>query len=399
MKDSFKHARRFGHERRRRACGMCFLLLLAACGVAAAQEGTRAGTSQARPCFVPRFEVETNPSLAGIYFSPDGRYVTQRGRKRVKVWDVSAGTVREYTGNRSRTTSLAFSADGSRLAAGDTSSDAWVWDVTTGRLLARLQTKHQGEVEQLAISPDGRLLATIGEGGALFSLKGNTKVKLWDVDAGRARAELTLPDLDDVIFSALAFGPDGRTLAAVLGRKAGLWDVQTAKLKAALVGPKPDDVTYGSHGYSAIRDIMFSPDGSLLATLSFYGGEADLWDAESGRLVASVAKGARAMSFSRDGRLLAVGDFRKTTRVLEVRGGKLLRSFEGERDGIVSVSFSPDGRLLACSDGRDTNVWNVETGQLEQKLKRATMATFSPDGRALATFYGGRLTVRDASCR
>src|SRR5436189_6400349 len=89
-------------------------------------------------CFQPKIRIKTSAWLKGIYFSPDGRLVTQRGRKRLKVWDASTGQLyREYVGNNDRISAIAFSRDGSRLAAGDQGSFAWVWDVATGRLGAK----------------------------------------------------------------------------------------------------------------------------------------------------------------------------------------------------------------------------------------------------------------------
>src|SRR5256885_1769351 len=73
--------------------------------------------STPQECFQPRSNIKTGAWLKGIYFSPDGRLVTQRGRKRLKVWDALTGQLyREYVGNNDRISAIAFSRDGSRLA-------------------------------------------------------------------------------------------------------------------------------------------------------------------------------------------------------------------------------------------------------------------------------------------
>ena len=374
------------------------------CCFASFQSDVLAGkpiASTKQQCFQLRTRIKTSAWVEGIYFSPDGRLVTQRGRKKLKAWDALTGQLyREYTGNDSRTSAVGFSRDGSRIAAGDTGSMAWVWDVADGRLLARFRTKHYDEVSEIVLSPDGRLLATMGAGGSLWSSKGNTKVKLWDVDAQRLRADLTLPNLEDGIFTALAFSPNGKTLVAAFNEQAGLWDPTTSELRTQLVGPDEDDRKMLSHGYNALRDLAFSPDGRLLATLSFYGGSVDLWDGRTGKFLAHLGNGIRSLTFSPDAKLLALGGFRNTVTIYDLGAGKVVNTFQGEQGkSIHHVSFSADGRMLAGSDDKNTGVWEVAHGQLKQKLLKATQATFSPDGRTLATYYDNHLSLWDVSCR
>ncbi|HEX8709177.1 MAG TPA: WD40 repeat domain-containing protein [Pyrinomonadaceae bacterium] len=376
----------------------CFLLSRS---IAAAGQGLE---SPAQRCFEPRAVIQTSAWLTGIYFSPSGRLVTQRGRKRLKVWDVSTGRVnREYTGNDNQISAVAFSLDGSRIAAGDRGSKAWVWETATGRLVARFETKQNDEISELALAPDGKLLATIGEGGCYWTNTCNTKVKLWDVEAGRLKATLSLPSLENVIFSKLAFSPDGKTLATVLEWKAALWDAGSGELRAKLIDPASGGSLLHEAAGDSPREIAFSPNGRVLAVLGFYSGHVKLWDVGSGKLIASsreLAPGeaVRSICFSADGRLMAWGGFRKQIKIYDLEAGKVVRIFRG--DGrIKSVSFSPDGRLLAASDDSNTHVWETASGRLQQKLAKSAQAVFSPDGRTLATSYDDDLTLRDVSCR
>lgn len=374
---------------------LCCLLL---CQSQVLASQSIATTQQA--CLQLRSSIKTDAWLTGIYFSPDGRLITQRGKKRLKVWDALTGQLyREYVGNEARLSIIAFSRDGSRIAAGDQRSFACVWDVATGRLVAKLDTKHHGKVHHLALSPDGKLLVTLGEGACYWANPCNTKVKVWDVGAGQLKTTLTLPDLDDVNFAALAFSPDGNTLAAVLAAKAGLWDTKTWELRTKLIGPEADDLKYEYDGFRSIRDMIFSSDGRLLATLSFDAGTVILWDAYTGARKVFLSEGARSMAFSPDATLLALGGFGKTVKIFDLNAGKVVRTLRTESDRIAAVSFSPDGRLLAGSDGRDTYVWEMASGQLRQKLPQATQATFSPDGRTLVTVCEDRLTLWNVSCR
>ncbi|HVK11578.1 MAG TPA: WD40 repeat domain-containing protein [Gemmataceae bacterium] len=105
-----------------------------------------------------------------------------------------------------------FSPDGSLLGVAY-GRNVLVWDVATGDEVHRL-TGHKRTVQDVAFSPDGRLVATGGD---------DDRVKFWD--AGTGRLVTTFAWRIDVVGS-LAFSPDGLTCAAggTKGRVV-VWDV------------------------------------------------------------------------------------------------------------------------------------------------------------------------------
>jgi WD40 repeat protein len=136
-----------------------------------------------------------------------------------------------------------------------------------------------GRFAAIAFSPDGKTLAAANTCGV---------IQLWDTTKGAQVGNLT--DLQTLI--RLAFSPDGKTLVATSWEGgATLWDVPTASIRAVLKGHT-----------DVIEGVAFSSDGKTLATAS-WDETVKLWDVESARCKQSI-KGPgtqRAVAVSPDG--------------------------------------------------------------------------------------------------
>ncbi|MEE9215899.1 MAG: WD40 repeat domain-containing protein [Anaerolineales bacterium] len=118
--------------------------------------------------------------------------------------------------------------------------------------------------------------------------------------------------------------------------------------------PRGTQIVFQGHNGS-ITDIVFSPDGSVLATASLDGTIA-IWDIVDGSLVRTIAghsAGIRSIDFSPDGTLLASGSDDRTAKLWNVADGSLERTlFPLMESRVVKVEFSPDGSLLAIGGNR-----------------------------------------------
>src|SRR5262249_1070770 len=153
------------------------------------------------------------------------------------------------------------------------------------------------DVPAVAFSPDGRTLAT--GSGSYDPEKPGGRLRLWDVTNPRKPTRLaSVPDDQDVY--AVAFSPDGHTLATTStyrdkpGGRLRLWDVTNPR--------KPTPVA-SFDDYQDVYAVAFSPDGHTLATGSRSsdpekpGGRLSVWDIEwtagvSARLRASACAAA-----------------------------------------------------------------------------------------------------------
>lgn len=228
----------------------------------------------------------------------------------------------------------------------------------------------------VAITPDGRLLALGGEDNVL---------RLVQVSDGRTRYRLT----DDARSfggpASVAFAPDGQTVAGgFVSGTIRLWRVSDGSLLRDL---------RGGHS-SRLMSLAFSPDGQLL--LSGSGDKsARLWTVADGRNVRTLSEHAdpvNGVAFSPDGRTVATAS--DALRLWQVSDGSPIRTLEAPQAEPVSVAFSPDGQLLAAATNTESGpysvlVWKVSDGTPVHTLggpsRRMRRAVFSPDGRTLAS--------------
>ncbi len=320
---------------------------------------------------------ETFGNVMSVAFSPDGTLLAAgMTNSEARVWHVPDGKpLLACEGHANWVMSVAFSPDGRLLASGGSDQTIKLWDVHTGQCVSTLRG-HIGWVRSLAFHPDGTLLVSGSD---------DQTIRLWDVSTGQCVS--TLRGHTGWVRS-IAFHPDGTLLASGSDDQTiQLWNLSTGQVFKAL------------HDHSAyVVSVAFSPSGAWLAT-----GSSDhtikLWDVSTGQCV-SILQGhsgrVRSVSFHPDGTLLASGSDDQNVRLWRVeerenRAG-YLRTLQGHSGPVWSVSFSSDGRMLASgSYAQVIKLWEVEEGgghclnTLQGYRDDIWSVAFSPDGRMLAS--------------
>jgi len=308
-------------------------------------------------------EGATLASAAGNSLAYDrvlsSRSFTGYGAATYLRWNAATGQPYEMRADSDYSvTSAALSLDTSVLALGAETGVILVWDVAAGKKEWVLKG-HTDTVYAVAFSPDGTTLAS-------GSLDGT--VVLWDLGTGQPLR--TLGGYDEYgVMLALAFSPDGNTLVAGTGMKgAVLWNVATGEPLTA-VDVYKDTVTL----------VAYSPDGRTVASARTSSGVA-LWVPEAGvcRFGSRPGITFSSMTFSHDGRMLALGGY-ESVAVLEVATCKQVYRLAGHpRTWYRSVAFSPDGATLAAgTDERAIALWRIgELAVLPRLTPRAPDISF-----------------------
>jgi WD40 repeat protein/serine/threonine protein kinase len=365
-------------------------------------------------------------------FSADGTGILTAGKdKTAKLWDAALGKPISSFVQNNTVENAAFSAKGTRILTASTDHSAKLWDTASGKLIASFE--HLGPFFHAAFSPDGTRILTASadhsarlldaasgklmasfdhqdeishatfspDGTRILTASSDKTAKLWDSASGKLIVSLAHQDY----VRHAAFSPDGarilttcwtHSLPTCIGPRmdapAQLWDAASGKLIASLAGAEIPDVVYGA----------FSPDGTRILTASI-DNTARLWDAASGKLIASFDLGPAwsgtafleadrpALLFSPDSARVLAASADHTAKLRDAASGKLLASF-AHQDEVFQAQFSHDGaRILTASKDKTAKLWDAASGKLISSFDHPDglyHAAFSPDGARILTASG-----------
>jgi WD40 repeat protein/serine/threonine protein kinase len=315
------------------------------------------------------------PGRGSVAFSPLGRRLAVPEGNDVHVRDAVTGTdVLVLHGHTGRLVAVAFGTE-DQVASASLDETVRVWDLKNPDRAPVVCPGHSSGARVVALSRDGRQLASAAEGG--------DQVFLREALTGAVRCTLECPPPDTV--TALAFSRDGNDLFSA-GEEGTVrrWNSASGQERPPLLGHR-----------GPVTGLAVSPDGKLLAASS-----ADetviLWDVDRGKQVRTLLQHRRpvsAVAFSPDGSRVASagGDLFQPSDVTvwNVESGRPEHVYRGHRGVVHSLAFQPNGTRLASADGDGTLVWD-SAGEQEARVLTCRQGPLnavavSPDGRRLAS--------------
>ncbi|MHC1769153.1 MAG: protein kinase [Verrucomicrobiia bacterium] len=331
-----------------------------------------------------------------IAFSPNGTMLAAGDLSgHVKVWGFQSRKLLttippdrdEWLNAR---TALGFSSDGRHFAVGTTRGGntnlLGIWDAATWRRLPGPALVHTGEwiVVTSSFSPGATKLATAVRGSLV----------VWDLRGGGPLLKQPISFYEPYT-ACTAFSDNGRFFAYHSSGKIHVWDLLTRQPVVSITAQSDQCVC-----------LAFAPTGMLLAAGFWYEPLIQVWALPEARLVASLEtpqRWVRGLDFSPDGLQLASAGADRSIVLWDSTAWKRLRTLKGHSDEIWRVAYSADGKWLASgSKDRTVRLW-----KLDPLKPKVPFVPYPPDLRphlwrkAYLCRYGDRfmLTGSNGACR
>jgi WD40 repeat protein/serine/threonine protein kinase len=288
---------------------------------------------------------------------------------------------RTLLGHGGRVTAVAVSNDGRCLASCGADHRLLVWNREDGEVEQSVSTGDTVELD-VALAPDHRRAVTAGL---------DTMIRVWELDTGAVVTALAGHEAK--VYQVALDSGGRRALSASADHSARLWDVESGVCLAILEGHlaevlcaalSPNDqvaATGAANGSlivwdlatgasitsmqgppTAITDVAFSGDGRYLLTVG-RDGAVRYWDRASGSCLRVLENqlGLTSLAVSPDDAFVAVGCNDGTARLWSIRARECVRTFSGHSGAIAAVAFTPDGsRLVTAGLDASLRVWFLD---------------------------------------
>jgi WD40 repeat protein len=270
--------------------------------------------------------------MGGLAFHPKSNALATCMGQNIVLWDLKTGAVRRTPmGDPMVCTALAFSVDGSRLAAAGMSGTARLLDLASGK-----------EVRDFRIAPQQRPYAVFSPDlrrAASTSLR-DFSISIWDMAMGKVLSQCQRGIPGPGPSYQLAFSPDGRTLAEAGGMpRLFLWEAATGQLRRAIRFP------------GGIQCIAFAPDGRRAAVAEWVRFPLGAKDAEKPL------------------------EPRFPIYLIGLPEGRTLATLLGHAGQVNALSFSPDGRRLVSASADTTAlIWDIAALDTPRRAATAPLA-------------------------
>ncbi len=292
-------------------------------------------------------------SLIRSIFSPDGATLVTCGSFSVKLWNTSDWAIRREIhvlgGN-----DIAFTPDGSELIISSDYEPLSFWDPKNGERI-RTVAGHDGDIIEIAYSPNGEFLASASAG-----------VTLYDAETGNVVRNFA-PDFEKEkwVVQNVAFSPDSSLLVRSEQSISYIYRVSDGSIAATLPGSD---------------NVKFTPDGKRLVIGNYDSFE--IWDTTKWKSICRLKDtGWAQVGVSPDGKLLAVGDQGNAIHIINIESCSEIKTINDQPNWVEAVAFSPDGNTLAAATDGVIRRWDTTTWSQYSDIQGYGPFQYTPDGK------------------
>lgn len=325
----------------------------------------------------------------------------------IRQWDIETGQEKypELTsfGHNAEVQCVAYSPDGRLIASGGPNHQINLWDASSGKLIRKLPS--ESSANHLAFTPSGQQLLTSWSNSGL--------IRVWDVATGE---QLRTVETGMKRVRLFALTPDAKQLIVVASDSKYSWHSpmgeETCRVWDFESGEKLREFTIQT---ASTESISITADDKTLVTGSA-NGVIHVLNLETGQEFETLIghrHSVEGLALNSDGTLLASGSTDQTIRLWDAKTWKSLRVLKGHNRSVTSIAYSPNGRILASGSGTSSyplspensqkiRFWDVRTGKqigafTEFNTNTSALA-FSPDGQRLVIAHDNTtLLVWDVS--
>ncbi len=260
-----------------------------------------------------------------------------------------------YQGANTQLLTLAISPDGKTLATAGENGTIVLFDVQTGKLIKRLQ-KHTKNIQALVFHSN-----------FLISAGDDQQIIFWSLATAKPKMILKAP----AEVNALAISPNGDILASGgEDNNITLWNINTGQILTSLKGHKQAISTNG---------LAFASNGYILGSTSS-DHTARLWNVTPDTQITDQNVSLlghtdilQGITFSPDGNKVATSSADGSVRLWDVKTGKALRVLIGHKNTVFGVRFLANGTdLITASQDRTLRLWDIESGITKRVLQGHT---------------------------
>ncbi len=359
-----------------------------------------------------------------IAVSSDDRWLAVSGSRGVWLFDLTdeSDTGRLLGGHTEPINALDFSNDSTVLASASDDDTIRLWSLPDGEELMILEG-HTDDVLDVDFHLTDTFLVSASGGD-------DDTVRIWDLESGEEFRQYSDVAEGHAYVNFLDNTP--LLLSGTLNSSVGIWNLNddafllefnsgfnshVTSIASSPTQPKfavslfsgrviIGDIEAGDqqnldHHSQGVREVVFSPDGSVIASV----GMDDLMiisDVNTGEILAEyeLEDFGFSVAFSSDGQRVFVATDDGKVNVIDVFAGEIVAQISLAFPSIRQISYSPDGRYIAAVTDEDrlARVFDAQTGEqiavLSGHIGRTFAITFSPDGSLIASVGGGGDVIR-----